>query len=174
MQVNFNSYRATSPSFGMAKLTEKGKEVVTKTLGSIPTFESDVIYTKKNVLAKMLKKFKKTPVSADEIKDVFKAGMTDSSFQNKMFAKKQLLTMDGQRTIKSFLKKQSKAAGDAGNTEVGNALVNSVVSFFDRNISNEMISAKQGKAILDTVKKQAESSKISERLSIVTDKIFSK
>ena len=174
MQVNFNSYRATSPSFGMAKLTEKGREVVTKTLGSVPTFESDVIYTKKDVLAKMLKKFKKSPVSPDEIRDVFQAGMTDSSFQNKMFAKKQLLTRNGQGAIKSFLKAQSKAAGDTGNTEVGNALIDSVVGFFDRNISNEMISAKEGKMILDTVKTQADASKVSERLSIVTDKMFSK
>lgn len=168
MQVNFNTNLNSRPSFGMAKLTDKGKKVVESVMGSVPKLGSDFVYTEKNILPNMLKK--KEFVPPEKISGFFKLGLTNSSFLNKKFAQNQLLTSQSQRAIKSFLKKQDKI----GDSLTANALVDSVVQFFDKNISNEMISAKDNKKILDTVKEYVEPEKLYERLAIVSDKIFSK
>ena len=49
-----------------------------------------------------------------------------------------------------------------------------MIKDIDRNVSNEMISAKDGSKILNSVKKHAVPEDMADRISLVTDRMFSK
>lgn len=167
---SYSNNNIKSQNFGMAKLTEKGRIAVQSYMTSIPKFSADKAYFQKDVLADLLLNNKRLPVTQDALNDIFECGMSESSLQNKFFAKNQLLTSKGKNAIRTFLKIQTTDK----TSEIGNGLINNVIAFFDRNISNERISAKESKKILDTVKDYANPEEISQRLSIVMDKMFSK
>ena len=171
MRINFNSYRPQNQSFGMAKLTERGQQAISPwCVSENIVYENDMPYTKKDLLAKTLNK---KGVTIDHIEDFMSKGATTSFLKNKLFIEKQLLTSSGQKTIKTYLKNQAKLSKTGEMTQKGQVLVDNVIKVFDVNLPNPLLSAKDGKAMLDMVKKYADPVEISKRLSVVSDKIFS-
>lgn len=165
MQINNIN---TQPSFGMARLTKKGRTLVNQTYGNIPHF-IDKTFSKKNELARLLK----SNPEQGKISDFFKGGISDYALINSKFYKSQIGTISGKHQIKKFLKiKSSKNPQNLADT--GLELKDQLLAFFDKNISNEQISAKQGKKILTLIEPYVKIDEFAKRNTIVTDKLFSK
>lgn len=169
---NSNSYSA-SPSFGMAKLTQKGTEAATNLLGSLPHYVDTACYSKKGLLSKLIRQAKKGDVDFVEF---FRAGVTDFPYNNKLFAKKQILPFFSKRAIKGFLKKQSGSAdgGFDSLSDKGQQLVVELANFFDKNLSNPEISSKDGKKILNLIEPYIPTDQFAPRSAIVTSKKLAK
>ena len=92
------------------------------------------------------------------------------------FYKSQIGTLSGKYQIKKFLKKNTDSSQGISHklSSIGEELKNQLVAFFDKNINNECISAKQGKKILSLVEPYMEINEFAKRNAIVTDRLFSR
>ena len=171
MQINNISSNSNQPNFGMAKLTKKGRSLVRQTYGAIPQF-IDKTFSKKNELSRMLK----SGVQDGQIADFFCGGLSDYALINSKFYKSQIGTLSGKYQIKKFLKKNTDSSQGISHklSSIGEELKNQLVAFFDKNINNECISAKQGKKILSLVEPYMEINEFAKRNAIVTDRLFSR
>lgn len=171
MQLNNISNSSNQPKFGFARLTKKGKNLVRQTYGTVPQF-IDKTFSKRNELSRLLK----SEVQYGDISNFFHGGLSNYALINSKFYKSQIGTLTGKHQIKRFLKTNtdnSEGIGQKLNT-IGEELKNQLIAFFDKNINNECISAKQGKKILSLVEPYMEVDEFAKRNAIVTDKIFSK
>lgn len=165
MQVNsISNYSYNQPSFGMAKLTAKGREVAGEFLEAIPEFMSSKAYTKKNLLKSTLKA---KSVSPKALEKLFSFADTPFADKNAQFVKKQILPPTGYRTIKKYLAKSP-------DSPVSQTLTTSLQKVFDDNISNPQVTSKQGKKILDLIKDLMPTEELTKRLAVISDRIFSK
>lgn len=176
--VNINK----QPSFGMAKLTQKGEELAKRYISQdLQQFISQKPYQKRNMLAKLLRRNPNT----DTIQNLFSYGMTEFGDKNVQFVNMQLTPLTGRLRIKSYLSKESKKALNGaftqGNgttidtlTEEGKSLVNSILALFDANIANPQMSKKKGLRVLDMIKNYMDSDQHIKRAAILSDKIYSK
>ena len=170
MKINSIS---NQPKFGMAKLTQKGQQLVSQTYGQVPQF-IDKTFSKKNQLSKLLA----SKPQAGDITAFFSGGLSDYAIVNSRFYKSQIGTFLGRHQIKKFLNANVDEAAQTGTNKVlnpiGEELKTQLIKFFDKNISNEGISAKQGKKVLSLVEPYMEVGHYATRNSIISDKIFSK
>ena len=183
MQVNFQTSKVPQTSFGMARLTQKGelaaKRFITKNLTS---FASQAPYNQKNILLSILNENTKVK----DIENFFTFAMTPFGDKNATFIKKQLMPLSARNRIKKFLTQDHNAAAQkflqenrkpASSTllgEKGEALINSILDTFDTNINNEYVSRKNGKKMLDTIKRYLTTEEHVPRTAIMTDKIYTK
>ena len=182
MQVNSIN---NQPSFGMAKLTSKGRVAAKAFVSELPKFYDATVYQKKNILGKLLSEVSKGSAEPGAIDAFFKQAQTPYATLNQQFVDKQILTLRGKRAIKKFLgndhARAAKALADnqekvyeSSLTTKGGELVDSIISVFDRNINNPEISAKKGKGMLDLVKRYIAVEDLTKRTAVVSEKILSK
>lgn len=175
MQINSlsstNNY--SRPSFGMAKLTQRGQDVARRFISDIPEFVDTKCYKKPRILNSLLKKYAKgADVRLDRF---FRAGTTPYASNNKKFIDKQITGFRSKWAIKSFLKKNSSVSDDTVTlNEKGENLVDQLLRLFDVNISNPEVSSKQGKKILDLIEPYLSTDELVDRSTVVTNKAFSK
>lgn len=166
------NYSSKSPSFGMAKLTQKGTEAVTNLLGTLPQYVDTTCYSKKGLLKGLIKKSKKVDVNFTEF---FRAGNTEFPYNNKLFAKKQILPMRSMHAIKRFLKKQSGSEGGFDSmSDKGKELVIELINLFDKNLSNPELSSKEGRKILNLVEPYIQTDEFAARSAIVSSRKLAK
>ena len=173
MQINsIKNFKNNQPHFKMARLTEKGAILAQQTYNQIPEFLDKTI-SKRNELSKILK----SGVQEGSIENFFQGGLSDFAIVNSQFYKKQLSSFSARHNIKKFL----KANADNNKTSlvknlnaIDLELKNQLLDFFDKNIGNENISARQGKKVLSLIEPYMQVDEFAKRNAIVTDKLFSK
>ncbi len=180
MRVQINTNTANT-SFGMAKLTRKGNEIVRQLVSQdIPVYASLKPYTTKN----MLKKIIKAGCNVDRLNEFMKNGTTCFQDKNAQFVNKQLMPITGRMSIIKFLAKDHNdavrtldIAPVADNipplTAKGRALVDAILDVFDKNLSNPSISRKKGIKVLDLIKPYINSKDHINRMAILSDKLYS-
>ena len=186
MQVSFQPAVKTQnqPSFGMAKLTKKGQAAAKHFVGKLPQFVDDSVYTRKNLLKRILKG-KTGEVTPQKIADFFEYSDTQFADKNAQFIKKQILPLTGRAKIKSFLadehlkavkvlRENNQKVSSADTTEAGMALIDSIRNAFDLNINNPQVSAKKGKQMLDLIKDFLGTEEHIQRAAVVSDKLYAK
>lgn len=180
MKVNSINTQA-HPSFGMAKLTQKGRKMAQTHIGDkFKTFAKQTPYTKRNVLKKMLTEGQEWPA----ISDFFKYGCTCFEDKNAQFIKKQILPITGRRTISRLLKEDSAQAAKSLGTNVSNTealplsnggklFVEALLDVFDTNIGNTKVPKKNGLKFLDLIKQYITPEQHISRAAILSDKMYS-
>jgi len=175
MQINSLSSNAnySRPSFGMAKLTQRGEAAARRFISDFPEFIDTRSYKKTNMLKSLLKKYTK---GADiDLGRFFEAGTTVYPNNNEKFIKKQIIGMRSRGTIKKFLKRNSTISDDAVTlNEKGTNLVSQLLNLFDKNISNPEVSSKQGRKILELIEPYLTTDELADRSTIVTNRAFSR
>lgn len=179
MQVNLQTQcrRCAQPSFGMAKLTQRGLDAAKDFISDLPTYSNDKLYSKPRVLKSFLKG-KQGVITPDSIKEIFSHGQTSFADKNAEFVNKQIMSLTSRKTINKFLKSEGRNIGDSGNldmmSENGKALVGSIMDLFDKNVANKRVSRTKGVAMLDLIKKYIDPEAHSKRAALVMDKLYSK
>ena len=173
MQINtVKNFKNNQPNFGMAKLTAKGRKLVQQTYGTIPYF-ADKNFSKKNSLSRLLK----SNVLTGDIERFFDGGLSDYALVNKKFYQTQLSTLSGRYQIKKFLKANIDTQAGSGGlvktlNKIGNELKEQIIVFFDKNVNNELISARQGKKLLSLIEPYMQVDEFAKRNAILSDRVF--
>lgn len=182
VQLNSNSNLYSQPSFGMAKLTAKGKMLAKDYLqGNLKMFPKQNAYVDRNMLKQLLQ----GEVSSSSIQKFMQHGLTDFDDKNASFINKQILTHSGKRAIRRFLEDdKQKALNPTGYieknvspvnlTDKGGVLVDSILDVFDANIANPKLSRRKGIKMLDLIKQYLTTDEHSVRRIILSDDIYSK